>query len=397
MDLRTLIIAHLILLFFYAFCLVLVQLSVPRLLGLRRLTWAIFTGGAAAILIVLRGRIPDFLSIVVANTATLTALALVHCSIVEFLKRDWKLHFRRLALLIAVSIAGLSYYACVKPDLGARLLLMSAAMAIFGWVSCITLIGFAKPGLRIPINTVAAVLGLFALLNLVRFLTVWHQGAPKNLFESTNLQSFEFLTFMVFTAGMCFGFVWMTTAHLRVELEQAARTDSLTGLLNRRALLEVMQREISGSRRHGSPLSVLVIDLDHFKLLNDRYGHVAGDSALRAIATSLATHLRAKDTLARFGGEEFVAILPNTDGGGAFEVAERLRTQVAASLVEIGGRLVALTASFGVSSLQEADESSDSLLQRGDQALYAAKQWGRNLTVGEWEIQSIQAPTCGST
>ncbi|MGH9485774.1 MAG: GGDEF domain-containing protein, partial [Terriglobales bacterium] len=183
--------------------------------------------------------------------------------------------------------------------------------------------------------------------------------------------------FMILDAGTAFGLVWMMTARLRNQLEQQARTDVLTGLLNRRALELNAQRELAASRREHTPLAVLAMDLDHFKSLNDTYGHAAGDYALAAAARLLSQCLRNSDHLARLGGEEFVAILPARDAERAAIVAERLRSRLQQLRVDYDGHALALTVSIGIATAGPGD-NWPGLLQRADVALYEAKRAGRN-------------------
>ncbi len=159
-----------------------------------------------------------------------------------------------------------------------------------------------------------------------------------------------------------------------------AHTDPLTQVLNRRALTVRLASELERARRYDSVLTLLMVDLDHFKKVNDTYGHLVGDEVLREVATLLQNEVRSVDVVARYGGEEFVAVLPETSLAGAMIFAERIREHVAAtpfasSLVEP----LRLTASIGVSSYPSATISTvDDLFARADEALYRAKADGRN-------------------
>lgn len=166
----------------------------------------------------------------------------------------------------------------------------------------------------------------------------------------------------------------------RAELDRAqelARTDSLTGLGNRRALSELVGREVARSRRTGEPLSVCLIDIDHFKQINDQYGHEVGDKALAHVAMVTKSALRATDEICRYGGEEFVVTLPGATDKGAHFVLDRIRTLVENTPLPLPNRKVTLRFSAGVAQLA-AGESSESLVQRADAAMYQAKKAGRN-------------------
>ncbi len=180
------------------------------------------------------------------------------------------------------------------------------------------------------------------------------------------------------------GFLLMQMEHALDLQQQAATHDALTGALNRRALSSVLAESVSASARSGLPLAVLMLDIDHFKRINDQYGHAVGDEVLRVLTLRLTGRLRLQDRLARYGGEEFVVLLPDTGTDGALKLAERLRDAVAATPVVAGEHTVALSVSIGVHArVPQATEGVPSaigerMLDAADQALFVAKRAGRN-------------------
>lgn len=169
----------------------------------------------------------------------------------------------------------------------------------------------------------------------------------------------------------------MRNALLYREATQSALRDPLTGAGNRIAMEQTLQREIDMARRHQQPLSLLMLDIDHFKRVNDSHGHSAGDNVLKAIAATLKAQLRNVDMVFRYGGEEFLILLSNTSREAAAMVGERLRYATQAAEYYVDGQLIELTVSLGCSTLLPG-ESADSLLRRADSALYVAKREGRN-------------------
>jgi len=169
---------------------------------------------------------------------------------------------------------------------------------------------------------------------------------------------------------------------LQVELERLARVDPLTGALNRRALREALERETARARRHGRTLSLAMIDVDHFKQVNDTMGHAMGDRFLVAVAEAVSAVLRAEDLFGRYGGDEFIVAFPETDLAGAIQAADRLRLAIAGIRLEHEGTEHGVTASLGVASFGdlrgESGETVDSVINTADQALYHAKASGRN-------------------
>lgn len=162
--------------------------------------------------------------------------------------------------------------------------------------------------------------------------------------------------------------------------KRLAMHDGLTDLLNRRAFDQALQRAVSQAARNGQPLSLLMLDLDHFKKLNDTYGHAVGDLALQAAATEIRLQVRGGDEAARYGGEEFAIILPDTDGPAAFRMAERLRKALANRVIKISDQQIRITASCGVSATDLGYATPESLIHSADEALYASKETGRDRT-----------------
>ncbi|MBX9812028.1 MAG: diguanylate cyclase [Burkholderiales bacterium] len=165
---------------------------------------------------------------------------------------------------------------------------------------------------------------------------------------------------------------------LNEHLNRIARTDSLTDCANRRHFQACLETELVRAGRYGRECSLLLIDIDFFKQINDRHGHATGDEALRHFVQIVRQQLRSQDELGRLGGEEFAVLLPETGLANAIAAAERIRCAVEAAPLRFGGVQIPLTASFGVACWKSPAESADALLQRADTALYAAKSGGRN-------------------
>ncbi|HFA59619.1 MAG TPA: GGDEF domain-containing protein, partial [Rhodospirillales bacterium] len=165
------------------------------------------------------------------------------------------------------------------------------------------------------------------------------------------------------------------------ELETMANTDVLTGLPNRRFLLSRLEEEIAEADRFERPLAFALLDIDHFKRINDRYGHMAGDEVLRHVGRVILANLRRYDIAARFGGEEFAVAFPNTDRKAAEAVAARMREGLETETIEVSeAEVVRVTASFGLVE-RRPGEPVEEMIRRADEALYAAKNAGRNRVV----------------
>jgi diguanylate cyclase (GGDEF)-like protein len=184
-----------------------------------------------------------------------------------------------------------------------------------------------------------------------------------------------------------------TIGRLHQQAEQMtalAHTDPLTELANRRYFMEQLQREFSRARRHHRPLSLIYLDLDGFKEINDRFGHLFGDDILRGVGRSMQAVLRSTDLLARIGGDEFAVLLPETLQPGAVNVAAKLRKALAAYVHQFGAAVPTLTFCAGVAQLRDADSTIDDILARADDAQYAAKADGQDHTRTQAEHDDVE-------
>ncbi len=168
---------------------------------------------------------------------------------------------------------------------------------------------------------------------------------------------------------------------LQEQLREQAVRDPLTGLYNRRYLDEALGREMLRAARYGHPIGIVMCDIDHFKAVNDKYGHAVGDEVLRVSAELLGANARGSDIVCRFGGEEFLLLLPDAALDVTHKRAERLRAELAAKRITLGSAVVQVTASFGVAALPEHGTTSDQLILAADKAMYKAKEAGRDRVV----------------
>ena len=223
---------------------------------------------------------------------------------------------------------------------------------------------------------------------IVDALTLEHRSAEFTTGEGSLSRSFEVRTWPLLAAGSkgdkSVGRAVILSdvtaqVQLREELRRRSETDALTGVANRRRFCQALEIECMRFTRGHAPLSLLMIDLDHFKSVNDRYGHPAGDSVLCHVAHLLLSSLRKTDLLARYGGEEFAVLLPETRMEGALVIAERIRRIVGRNTVEAGGESISVSVSVGVAShANDSEVDAEILLKKADLALYRAKTAGRD-------------------
>ena len=256
---------------------------------------------------------------------------------------------------------------------------MTALAAFFAFESCIRNAGVTH---RLFVRSlIAAPFLLAGILFVTRGITVWLEWQagkmPEDSFRSYNTFLWAYIVLLVI-ANISNG--GMVVAKLLTQIKRLAANDMLTGTLNRRALMEQMENCIKVFRRHQRPLSCSLFDLDHFKAINDQYGHEAGDAALVHASTLARQQLRTVDILGRYGGEEFVVVMPDTPLQEAQIVVERIRTSLDTTPFVLHGKTIPLSASFGVAALMP-DESQSEWLHRVDLSMYEAKRQGRNCTV----------------
>ena len=268
------------------------------------------------------------------------------------------------------------YFTVVQPHLQMRFALGGVGNGIFFLLTARTLAqgGYQRVPMRYLVAAVAGAHGVFLLLRPLLFGIGAVQANASLAAQIPHLVMLEFLIALLF---MAFGTLMLANEFTTNELRQLAEIDSLTSIFNRRAFFTLLNKALHHSQRTGMGLAVLVVDLDHFKSINDTYGHQGGDEVLRHFVQTATQCLRQQDVMGRLGGEEFAIFLPGVDAKGAQVVAERLRAAVASRPAALQQGSHALTISLGLTLCVPGD-TPDTALHRADQAMYQAKERGRN-------------------
>ena len=248
--------------------------------------------------------------------------------------------------------------------------------AVFAWIQTIPITCYLLLGLRLGmyVSIVFVSIGLFAF--------------SRRYSSEALLQHVEIIANigLASLAVMIFAHIYERSRILNEQrLTEQATTDALTGLPNRLKLAEVFERERAHALRHDAPLALVFIDIDHFKQINDRFGHDVGDRALAHFATVLAQHLRSNDLFCRLGGEEFAVLLPGSTAAQAYAIANGLRERLAALPLTAEGDVLHMTLSAGVSSYGTDGQSLNELMLVADRRTYAAKRAGRNRVIARDE------------
>jgi diguanylate cyclase (GGDEF)-like protein len=211
----------------------------------------------------------------------------------------------------------------------------------------------------------------------------WPESVATEMIADSALNVGSAIAYMVIALSFHAAAFGLVFGRLLADLRHRSRHDGLTGLLNRRAMEETLIAQMQRSRRTGEPFSVLMLDLDHFKAINDQHGHAEGDRVLKHAAATLKAGVREVDAVGRFGGEEFLVLMPGATVETARPVAERVRATLAGDAPEVDAQPLPLSASIGIAQWREPAEESSGLLMRADAALYLAKLRGRNCVVAE--------------
>ncbi len=293
-------------------------------------------------------------------------------------RSDWRI----VLLIICVALFLNVWFGVLHPDISARAIANSFLFSIIYAACARALLIRIEP----PLGTAYWFTGLsFAVLvvvMLVRGVVIW-RSLPESygIYVNTPLNPVSFFIACMIQLCVTFGFLLMLNYRLITDLQKIASRDALTGALNRRRLEEEAIRLKAHCLRTGETLAVMMIDIDHFKSINDLYGHPVGDEVLRRLADITQNSIRPDDYFSRYGGEEFCILLRSTTENEAWELAERLRQDYAKFTLNVGEKSVNITVSIGVADSTSIGLEFTSLVSAADQALYRAKQDGRNQVV----------------
>lgn len=282
---------------------------------------------------------------------------------------------------------GLFYLVVFFSMLVVALVTPGLSSTVFVWILVIPLTAHFLHGRHIGLMLSLVFLAMAWLVYLMHF-----HDADMSLVEFVGFGNIVACSLVL--TGLTYAYEY-AREQAEEQLRELAATDALTGLPNRKRLREVLEHVAEQSRRLGTGFSLLGMDLDHFKSINDRYGHDAGDQVLCRLADILKGRLRSIDTPARWGGEEFFVLLPATDAPGARHIAEAIRAELARTPVEVEGEAIRVTISIGIAEFPADGDAVSELLVCADRRLYAAKEAGRNRVVTEQPEPVVGQPLMG--
>lgn len=336
---------------------------------------ALQVGAASCVLLLLRGQIPDFLSIGIANAGTLAALGITWNGARAFNGRStrwWPVVAFPAIWMIAMEVPAIGDSLAHRIALGSVLsLILSLMLAWEIWAK-----GKDHLVWRMPFACVPALHAVFLVFRFIAALTL---DLPPDLLDGGPFIGLGILEpILVMFAATIIG-LRLSDERLKNILKRAALTDGLTGLLNHGAFMDLARERVERARDQNELITLLLFDLDRFKQLNDRYGHAAGDEALKFFSTIVQRCVSEADFVGRVGGEEFAALLIGCGAERGRQVAERIRAEFAGDPIRHAGHRITVTVSVGVMTVCGQRADFESLMVAADEALYAAKRGGRDL------------------
>ncbi|MGD0097247.1 MAG: GGDEF domain-containing protein [Terracidiphilus sp.] len=349
-----------------------------RVPGIRWFAAGLIVGLAKLILQGLEGRVPTVLSSMVANELYLVSTILQFMGLRWFVVRK-PMRSRLPFVATGVVLAAYSVMFLLRAPYCGNILNIPF-IAVCGASAWIVLKNGTGP--FTAVSRVSAVI-LWAEMCVATYRAILTNLKYMRPWETVHAQTdprwlYSLAAMAILATSMVMCDLWFLVTELERELAEQARTDPLTGAMNRRAMEEAALRETARCIRHGHPLCAIIIDIDHFKRLNDARGHAAGDRALQELVRLVKTMLRGPDLFARIGGEEFAILLPETTASAGILTAERVRQAVEALTVPFETGPIKFTVSAGVAELDPASGNWEGMIRSADAAMYDAKENGRN-------------------
>jgi diguanylate cyclase (GGDEF)-like protein len=335
------------------------------------------------LIISFRGTISDWLTIVVSACLVIYSLILIGVGILKFFNFPSKNYQVVCFILLGAQVVSSSFFGDYSFDPQWRITILCSIFAMQSFYLAIKLYLIKDDAHTLPIRLLYSLFTLYGLIFMVRavWTFLYFDEAGEYALEMGHLSSL--LTFLLLLVATSLIIIWTASEQLQSKLRHQATIDPLTQVYNRRALESIAENEISRSIRQNLKFTIVMMDIDNFKQLNDQHGHQFGDFILNEFCQLIVRKLRSHDILARYGGEEFVLLLPNTKCDDGIKVAEKLREVIANYdfCTPDSDMCERVSASFGVTQFKGENTSWHTLISKADEALYQAKESGKNKVV----------------
>jgi diguanylate cyclase (GGDEF)-like protein len=406
-DDRTLMVCFCIVVAVFSFMMLALRLLHPRLVGLGAVTAGFSAGAGAILLFFTEGYLPQNVSVLGGGGMSIFSSLLIYRGVIQFcrhrrpasgsgflpqqqpaaLKRDL---FPFLCALSILSFAVIVWSTLVRPSEPVRVVVIAGTMAVSRWLICWALLHL-EPS-RAHLRALGISIGIVASVMTVQaFAGAFSAGAAHHL-DPSHLETPALLFGVLVASVQGVLFLMMFAGSVTESIHEQAQLDYLTGVLNRRGIQATLDSEVARTRRTRACFAMLLIDVDHFKAINDRCGHACGDESLRLVAQTICRTIRVYDRLGRFGGDEFLLLLPQTDSAEAIATAARIVTEVRKLPPRMTG--LSITVSIGATCCS-SEEDSIEIIRRADAALYSAKRSGRDrahINLGDGIIEGTSSP-----
>jgi diguanylate cyclase (GGDEF)-like protein len=371
-DLQTLFATQGLICLVFALGLFLLHRRYLQVKGPLQLVFTFLSAASAALIFLCRGYMPLTLNVVLSNGFLFLANLFFYHGVDTLLGIRPRMRIPALVCILALIPA--AYFTSFHDLILVRAALFSAANAILICYLLVDLVAY--PLRRSIVRPFIATLAFYLLVIFVRAIAIVTHSRSSTLFPHDVIDP-TYMVIGIFAAcGLGIFAMVLVGSEVAATIERNARRDALTDALNRRGIEELLVSELDRARRSSNPLSVAIIDVDHFKSINDAAGHAAGDDTLRSVAASISSHLRPYDACGRIGGDEFLVLLPGSQAANAAQICDRILHQVAG--LRPHPQAVSLTTvSIGFTESHHGD-TPETILARADRALYSAKRDGRN-------------------
>lgn len=353
-------------------------------LGISQIGYGVILTGLGFLILSFRDYLTVFYTVMVSNHVIIIGLILVVHGLTKFRKIAIKWTYIDIMILLILCLTFIQF-TYVTPNISARIVIISLVTILYYaeivWLFAYKLNPYIAKG-----HWLIGSYFIFAIAISVLRIIVTVMEKPLNSFMTAGfIHSFSVIIYQVMPFILCIGCFWISNALMEEELQTQAMTDSLTNLYNRSAFMRLANNEVRRAERYGFDIGLVMADLDHFKKVNDKYGHLMGDRVLKVVSDVLMNHVRGEDVVARYGGEEFIIMLPIVDKEELKMIMEKLRQVVESACEIVDEDSVCVTMSFGGTILKRDELVIVKGIERADMALYRAKNNGRNRIELMWE------------
>jgi diguanylate cyclase (GGDEF)-like protein len=373
MDNKTLFACQTLLTMVYAIAFLGMRRMYRHLPGTESFALGFLSGFLGCILSIVRGSVPNAVGVVVENFFIFSAFVLFYRGILLFFRSPRTTRF--LWTLATIALLMLAYFSAVEDRVGVRIVIVSLVLFLARGLIAVEL--FRQAGQRFILSVFAFLMAAYALFGAARSIATFLHGPPYDFMQTSRFQTPSLVVNLLFICIIGLFFLLMLSSELVAIVVAQSLYDHVSGALNRRGIDQRLELEIVRAERNGYQLAVALIDIDHFKQINDTAGHAAGDAALKQVVEVISSRLRSYDFFGRYGGDEFLLVFSQTSREDALRITTRIEHAV--SGLAVSKFSLPITLSIGLTFATPC-ETAVSMLARADMALYNAKRAGRNCT-----------------